>query len=358
MELINFSALKIVSITMETFSSILEEIIQKNEHNIKNVGDFANKIEISAASLSRVKSDKAALTDNVIKKIFEYLATNNLEYANNIKERLEKVRPKQNMLEHSSGNVAIDSYAKLLKKLSQENSLLMVDNRDFPVSLDRYPYLDDLTVDAVNKGLNIAMFQPFGSRSNLIKRRNLLSEKSVSVAHDLYGNVDEIVNAYDYLIRLASRVNNLFWNFKNAIESKEKATGQKALGEIVLYEAAYHITSDENAPLEALPSVVAGGIMSKLFYASFLDLTTYKTKIYEWVSAQNDELFFLERSNETLNFNAVKLQFSPIPPYWEKYKRLPKTEKQLVEAYTEFGLEELFQEKELVKWETCSPISN
>ncbi len=350
---------------METFSSILDEIIRENEPDIKNVGELANKIDISAASLSRIKSEKASLTDNVIKRIYAYFKNTDPSYAENIKARLDKIKSKAEMAGLSSGNSAVDSYAKLLKTLSQENSLLIVDNRDFPVSLERFPQLDELTVNAVNKGLNIAMFQPFGSRANLIKRRNILSEKSVNISHYLYSNVDEIINSYDYLIRLAGTVNNLYWNFKKAIKLKEKQTNEEALGQIVLYEAEYTLPKDESSsrdkkyePLGALPSLVASGIMSKLFYAYFLDSTAYQTKIYEWVSAQNEELLFVERSNATLNFNAVKMQFNPIPAYWKKYEKLPIDDTELKEAYAEFGLEQLFKEKELIKWVICPSVSN
>jgi hypothetical protein len=350
---------------METFNSILEEIIQENEQDIKNVGDLASKINLSAASLSRIKSEKASLTDNVINRIYDYLKEIDVRYAENIKVRLDKIKSKAEMAGLSSGNSAVDSYAKLLTKLSQENSLLIVDNRDFPVSLERFPYLDELTVNAVIRGLSIAMFQPFGSRTNLIERRNLLSKKSVDISRDLYMNVDEIVNSYDYLIRLASTVNNLYWNFINAIKSKEEQTDKKALGQIVLYEAEYTLPKDESVksneegePQGAIPSLVASGIMSKLFYAYFLDSTAYQTKIYEWVSAQNEELLFVERSNATLNFNAVKMQFNPIPAYWKKYQKLPIYDTELKEAYSEFGVEQLFKEKELIKWVICPSVAN
>lgn len=355
---------------MEDFGSILNEIIQKNNDSNKTVEFFAKEIGISNAQLSRIKSKKSTLSDNVINKIYVYFLQFDKIYANALKERLGKIKSEgKPTLEKNSnlifaGNSAIDKYARLLENLSQENSLLLVDNRDFPVSLERFPHLDDLTIDAVNKGLSIAMFQPFGSRAGLIKKRNLLSAKSVDVSYDLYSSVDEIVNSYDYLIRLASSVSNLYWKFKNAIHSLEQKTGGKALGRIVLYEADYFLpmegnskSKDENEHFGALPSLVASGIMSKLFYAHFLDSTAYQTKIYEWVSAQNEELFFVERSNLTLNFNAVKMQFNPIPAYWKKYKEIPQTNDQLKKAYLEFGLETIFKEKEFVKWNICSTDS-
>jgi plasmid maintenance system antidote protein VapI len=330
---------------METFSSILEEIIQKNEQEIKNVGDFANKIDISAASLSRIKSEKASLTDNVIKRIYDYFSGSDKEYADSLKERLEKIKSKADLSTILTGNSAIDEYAKLLKKMSREGNLLIVDYRDFPVSLARFPHIIDLTVEALQSGLCVALFQPFGSREALYKRHNLLGEKSSKLTKpNEYKNADKIVNSYDYLIRLAGEVSNLYGSMKNKLNSEAK-------GQIVLYEAEY---KDAKKNSGALPSIVAGGINSKLYYAQFLDVSGYQTKIYSWISTTNEDFLFIERSNTTLNFNAVKMQYNPIYAYWEQEKKLPETEEELNEANKNFGLKALFDEEDSVKWKICA----
>ncbi|HEX8377843.1 MAG TPA: hypothetical protein VF602_08485 [Pedobacter sp.] len=335
---------------MEDLSLILNEIIQKNENSPKTMEFFAKEIGISNAQLSRIKSKKSPLSENVINKIYEYFVRTDKKYALELKERLNKIREEEKVFVYDSkviltGNTAIDNYARLLEKLSQQNSLLIVEYRDFPVSLGRFPHIIELSVEAIRNGLCIGLFQPFGSREALYKRHNLFGEKSSKLTEpNKFKNADKIVNSYDYLIRLAGEVNNLYQSLKNKLTHDAK-------GQVVLYEAEYQ---NEKKVMGALPSIVASGINSKLYYASFLDSTGYQTKIYEWISTINDEFLFIERSNTTLNFNAVKMQFNPMITYWEQKKRLPETEKEINEANKEFSLKTLFGVDEPVKWKLCS----
>jgi hypothetical protein len=124
-------------------------------------------------------------------------------------------------------------------------------------------------------------------------------------------------------------------------------------GQIVLYEAWYK--NKENKAFGALPTIIAAGIQSRLFYTKFLEAERYETKIYEWITAPRSNDYFIERSQKSLSVDAVKMQFNPIPAYWEQNrKRLPEDDEQLEEAYENFGLKKLFKEEEVVEWKIWS----
>jgi transcriptional regulator with XRE-family HTH domain len=333
---------------MESFDDILSEIIQKNEDSPKTVEAFAEKIDLSDAQLSRVKSGKSKLSDNVINKIYDYFAKSNKKYANELKERLEKIKSESknksdiNVELYPPKSIAVQELEKLFQTLSQEGTLLIIDYRDFPISLTSFKELIEATVSAVKAGLNVCYCQSFGNRNSLVKKKNTISEKSLKTNISLIESADEIINAYDYLSRLAVKVNKIYCAVKERLVDEEK-------NRVVLYEASY---SQNEKDSDAIPTIVACGISSRLFYADYKDTNNEsKTKIYEWISSQNDNHYFIERSNATLNFNAVKMQFNPMPAYWKKYGKLPKDNKELEKAYEEFGLGKIFEgESEPIKW--------
>jgi transcriptional regulator with XRE-family HTH domain len=348
---------------METFYSILEEIIQKNEENIHTVGEFANKINVSAAQLSRIKKGKSSLSDETIDKICNFFEKDK-EYSDSLRFRLKKIQENtysetlktklEQVKNKSVSEISVDNYSNLLRRLSQKESLLMVDNRDFPVFLEGAKHLDKLTINAVKEGLSIAMFQPFGSRLNLIERRNVLEIESLKIEQPLKKRIEEIVRAYNYLIELANKVTDLYLSFRNSI-NKCIDEGVPILGQVVLYEGEYKSFKEIKKgsfkyTKGALPSMVASGISSKLFCAHFRDSVSFQTKIYEWVTTQEDELLFVERSNTTLEFDAVKTQFNPVFAYWKEEKRLPDDDEQIEKAYEEFGLKKLLGEEETISW--------
>ncbi|HMS39207.1 MAG TPA: hypothetical protein PKE69_03200 [Pyrinomonadaceae bacterium] len=338
---------------MEKFSSILEEIIQKYgeiETSVATVAAFAEKSGVSPAQLSRIKMNKTSLTDNVINKIYEYFSNKDKEYADNLKQRLAAIKKNSSATVKTktdfeeTENSATESYSNLIKKLSQEGNLLMLEYRDFPVTFALSPKIMELSVNAIKSGLCVALFQPFGSREDLYERHNFLARRSSKIKDpNLFEIADRIVNSYDYLIRLAGKVNRLYKAIRDQLEPQEK-------GQIVLYEAVYKYQKENKEILGALPSIAAGGISSKMLYAEISGSEQNQTKVYEWTSIPNDNFLFMERGNTTINFNAVKMQFSPIPTYWEKYKKLPDTPTKLNEAYAEFGFLKLFGEEETVKW--------
>lgn len=335
---------------MESFDTILSEIIQKYEDSPKTVEAFAKKIEISDAQLSRIKSGKSKLSDNVIDKIRGYFETKDKEYADNLKKRLEKIRYESikssdiSSEQYPQKNIAVEQLSKLFQTMAKEGSLLIIDYRDFPISLTSFPELIEATVDSIKAGLNVGYFQSFGSRKSLVKKKIIILEKSLKTNISLLGSAEEIANSYDYLSRLAVKVNQIYYAVKEKLVDEEKKRA-------ILYEASYY-QNEKEKDLDAIPTIVACGIGSRLFYAHYKDNNNEaKTKIYEWISSQNDNHYFFERSNSTLNFNAVKMQFNPIPAYWEKYGKLPQNDTELKKAYDEFGLSKIFKgESEPVKW--------
>ena len=241
-----------------------------------------------------------------------------------------------------TGQRFIEDIEDFFTKLSHKGSLLATDYRDLPQATlsGAYPGLIKTTIKAVKAGLCFAMFQPFGKRNFLYEKHQRLSEQAGGIENpDLYENANQFVESYFYLINLAGKVREFYWNVKKEIKSEDK-------GQIVLYEAVY-----TESPNNVIPTMVASGIQSRLFYANFPNLDKHQTKIYEWVSAANDKHFFIERSRVSLTPEAVKTQFNPIVAYWEKNTRLPETEKERKEAYKNFGIKELFGKEETVEWE-------
>lgn len=351
---------------MSSFDEILNEIfgkIQENGKAIPNtIAALAGEIEVSAAQLSRIKSGKSSLTDKVVEKIVGKFAEDE-EYAKTLQDKLKKIQLEsitenlgisisQETTKSLSGINAIDEITKLFDTLSlKEGNLLMVDYRDFPqaVSSGAYPSLVETTIKAIESGLCFAMFQPFGNRLSLLKKHNQLSERTESI-HDpnLYENANQFLSSFFYLISLASKVREFYLNVKNNLSSEKK-------GQIVLYEASY---KENNKVFGALPSIIASGIQSRLFYTSFFDADQHQTKIYEWISAPENEHFFVERSKLSLSPDAVKMQFNPIPAYWKQTTKLPETDEQLEEAHKNFGFKKLFNEEEVVKWKIWSQEKN
>jgi len=339
---------------MSSVAQILESAFEKARKSGEKIGKAtaaeAQYIGISPAHYSRIRNARVTLSSKLIDQIVEVFAAGDSEYAGKLKDELWAARGESAQKDGgfpqrpTTDKYSVENIATLFNKLSHRNSLLVVDYRDWPQAIDQgaYPHMADKASEAINAGLCFALCQPFGSAETLFEKHNKLAEAiKEKQLHDK-SQARSFLSAYSYLYDLAMRVREFYEQMR-----KKTANG---LGQIVLYEADV-----------ANPVLTASGIQSRLFYADFYEDTRprHQTKIYEWVAVLGDEHAFVERSNLSLNIDAVKLQFNPIPAYWEtcEEKNLPKrlpSGSELDKAYEEFGTESLFGEKEEIRWKDWS----
>lgn len=351
---------------MVTFETVLDEILDKLPKTDKGkkitVAKFADETKINPTLLSRLKNSKAALSDEIIEKIIGYLANgSSLDKRSLGDERKDDfVIRISTLLEEAQANLStsnsggVKEAEKLFEKIAQEKALLIVDYRDLPQAAagGAFPNLGEKIVGAIKEGLCMAMFQPFGKKLSLSKKHVDLLGKIGKIADPaLFEHAKQLIGSYDYLVDLATKVEAFYLNVKKHLDESET----EVKGQVVLYEAAYR---DGKDGWSVLPSMIAGGIQSRLFYANFLEGGQYKTKIFEWVTGNDDEHLFIERSKESLKWDAALPQFNPIPAYWRTHEnRLPETDDELDEAYEKFGLQGLLAGKDSidkrgpVKWE-------
>lgn len=349
---------------MATFETVLDEILDKFPKLDKGkritVAKFAEKAGINPTLLSRLKNNKATLTDEVKGKILACLGDGSSldqksladerrdDFIDRITSSLQEV---QILLNTSKKSGVIDA-EKLFEKLAQEKALLIIDYRDLPqaASGGAYPDMGEKLIDAVENGLCLALFQPFGQKLSLSKKYLELYEKIHKISERrLLDHAQGQIATYNYLFNLAIKVEAFYLDILEKLAERSEVKGQ-----VVLYEAAYRDGNDWGV----IPSVVAAGIQSRLFYASFLEEGQHKTRVCEWVAGSNDEHFFIERSEKSVPWDIVLSQFNPIPAYWKaKENRLPKNETELGAAYEEFGLQRLLAGENAseirghVKWE-------
>ncbi|HEX8565077.1 MAG TPA: hypothetical protein VF648_05355 [Pyrinomonadaceae bacterium] len=343
---------------MATFDTIWNEIfnkIQKNgEDALNTVAAQAEYIGISAAQISRIKSGKSSLTDNVIESIVKKVSEFDQEYAKTLTDKLKKVQfesIKENLGitgRHEVVESLVDKYSikkaeELFEKLSNSKSLLCVDYRDFPQATigGSYPVLAERAGEAVKKGLRFALFQPFGTAESL---REMISKLNKQLEHP---KVMVTLKAYMYLYELTIKVRQVY--------SMMKEISKGGLGQIVLYEAQIKE-----------PMITAIGLQSRLFLANYFEGNLHQKQIFEWVTAPNNEHFFIERSQLSLDLDAVGLQFHPIHKFWEENKTLPENIKEnkkenirekteLSDAYKSYALETLLG-KGIVRWQNWSEL--
>jgi hypothetical protein len=330
---------------MSSFETIWNEIfdkIRKNGELIQQtVAAEADFVKISPAQISRIKSGKSKLTDHVIEVIVKKVSEIDQEYAKTLPDKFKRVQfesikenlglPAQNdAIDVLTGKYSIERAAELFEKLSNPRSLLCVDYRDFPQATvgAAYPILAKKAAEAVKKGLRFALFQPFGSAKSL---RNMIAKLNEDLTHP---KVMITMKAYLYLYELALRVEQVYKDMK--------AESDGGLGQIVLYEAQIE-----------RPLITAIGLQSRLFLADYFEGDLHQRQIFEWVTAPNNEHFFIERSQLSLNIEAVRLQFHPIHKYWEESedKSLP-CGPALDKAYNDYQIEQLLGG--VVKWKNWS----
>jgi hypothetical protein len=307
----------------KTFKEILDENF--STARVKGVFESetneaeASKLGLSPAVLSRLKNNKAFLTDARVKDIAERL-TKILGEDKGYQERLEedlllsREDAKPNIISTISGaSRLIRSVKDLFDHISNHDSLLCVDYRDFPQTTagGEYPRLADDAAKAIAHGLDFAMFQPFGP----FKELEAAFKKSTETEKWKR-------SGRGYILRLAEYVREAYTNIKKRVDAKTERNTEK--GDIILYEST------------RILDVPACGINSRLFYVNSMKETGFQDQqIYQWVNGRDDDDYFVRRDINTLSQDAVSETFFPVTNYWLKHKKLPVDDGELEKAVNE-----------------------
>lgn len=323
---------------MRTVADILDEWFSEARKAGRGVGntvrDESLYLGVSAGHYSRLKNGKSPLSDDMLEKIIEKFGKGEAERAQlkeaNREQFVEYDPPRARAGGRRAGRpspvsiteeFSVEEIIHLFKRLENRSSILCVDYRDLPQATPRGAYrkMAEHAGAAIRKGLCFALFNPFGSEDEIRAKQSLIN----SEAKNFY-DPEALVDAYSYLVRLAVAVREVY-------EYMKKLAGKDAEGQIVLYEA------------EVVPSIIACGINSRLFYAEYDDNEArHHREVYEWVVAKgspDSRHFFIERDDISINVNAVSQQFHPIPAYWSSNEpqRLPSTDAQLEQAFRQFS---------------------
>lgn len=337
---------------------LFEEIRSKIQNSGYVLGSSvraeAEFFHVSPAQWSRIRSGKSSPGDVVIEKVLAKFREIDPRSVDELERKFQQIR--NSPIRGSSFALAYGSYSianitDLFRRFSNSASLLLVDYRDFPQAdePEAYPEITESLIAAIKSGLSVGLFSPFGSPTSLMTKSGQIhehfSKKMVSTNdHAFLDHMNDFIRAYTYLTTLAIKIRKFYGDIKKRTEGGE--------GRVVLYEADYGTEGDTQ---HGIPTIVASGIQSRLFYAEQLEKGIIKPSVYEWVVAagnKNDEHLFIERSTTSLSFNAVRMQFSPIPAFFwkENPRRLPETAQELDSAYRTFGLSEFIAKEKTVKW--------
>lgn len=324
--------------TMGTIEEIIDRLIEKSRLDLTNtstpktLGELAKAIEITPTHFSRIRKGKAKLQPELAKKIAsafykgdelnaERLVADLIK-AEEFRLQQEQTREIEEQAGLQLGLQAADelfiSVSGLFDRLSNSESLLIIDYRDIPQATKGGHYHDLLSsvVLAISEGLNFALIQPFATKGRLQKTLIACIEKS-----DQSEDYAEMQVAVNFLHTLAMGVRNFYREVRRELSEKARS-GEKVKGQICLYEAKREV-----------PLLVACGIQSRLFYAVYPYNQKQRQEVYQWVVENNNLHRFRHRDLTSISIEAVRLQFSPIPQFWEKNRRLPETEKDLKEAW-------------------------
>ncbi len=318
----------------------LAEILDREFSNARAEGEDINRsvlaearfLGISGPYLSRLRNQKVPLTREIAEKIVESFK----EFADpaSLSIELEPLvglrssAPKVARTERLDSKYSMAQATKLFINLSAPGNILCVDYRDRPQATKDgpYPELATRANEAVKSGLSFAMFQGFGSVesinaliNNLAIDRNIKNEWATAAL--------EFAN---YLKKLAEEVRSVYKMMAAGTSGHE--------GQIVLYEAD-----------RAHPITTATGFQSRIFWTKYFDGEKHQKQLFEWVTCPNNEHFFVERSQQVLDYEAVRFQFHPIPEYWEDTGRLPTKKGDLDKAYAKYKMAALFPER-FLKW--------
>lgn len=294
------------------------EILRTSGSDLKRTAaDEAAFLGISPSHLSRLVNGKVPLTDKLVERFAAKFGAEDQEYEERVRSELLEVRgDKRSAQATNISSITVDEVARLFERLSKRECLLCVDYRDIPQATDRghYPRMADRAVDAVNKGLSFALFQPFGTPDAISKKLGTV----ISASKDS-PDTKPLRDAYGYLLKIAEDVRDIYIKMRDKVNGAHK-------DRIVLYE------------YNGVPSIFSCGIASRLFYACSYEEKPYIERFYEWVvaaSKHDGEHYFIERDSSSINLTAIRQQFHPIPDYWLKNNfTLPKS--QLQQAYDQF----------------------
>ena len=321
---------------MKTTADLLKEWFSgAREEGVKvgnTVGDEAAFLGVSAGHYSRIRNGKAPLSEEIINKILDRFAKDDAEREHLRAQLIEAQGGKAATPAPDMEEFSVEKNARLFDRLSRRGSLLCVDYRDLPQATPRGAYrkMAEKAGEAISMGLSFAMFQPFGRAEDILER-----QRQVAADFKKYYDAKSLLEAYSYLAKLAIAVREVY-------EFMKGLAGGGAEGHIVLYEA------------KVVPSIIACGINSRLFYAEYDDEDgRHHKEVYEWVVAAShpsSKHFFIERDQNSINVTAVSQQFYPIPPYWaDNEYRLPDTDVLLKRAFESFGESELESGRDLWK---------
>jgi hypothetical protein len=306
----------------KTACQLLDSYLEKAGKTKKTTTiEQANALGISAGHWSQLKNGKVRLTDNVISKMAKRLAAQAVAKEEDVIRELTFSRDAAKHERLPSSGEIFDAVEDFFSKVSNDDSLVCVDYRDFPQTTKDgpYPSLGKKAAEAIANGGSFAMFQPFGSAEGQQKKLIFtLDNKRPPEGHM-------------YLLRLANEVRKVFGDIKHAAE-KLAGGRERIQDKIVLYEAK-----------EAL-SLPACGISSRMLYANYMEDERRNEKVYQWIAGMNDRDYFIERSTSSISLDAIAQQFDPIFTFWSKKKHLPRTDKHWKEATKDSVDQEL-------KWE-------
>lgn len=299
---------------------LIKEILEEALSNARAKGlikgstnvEEAEFLEISPALLSRLKGNKAGLTDSKIKSIAAKLGGDDSSYREQLERELFFSRDETKAMLPSStsrASLLVSSVEDLFRRLSNPDSLLCVDYRDLPQTVDggEYPLLADEASKGIAAGLSFAMFQSFGTVEDL--ESDLIQSIKNKTRRQLQGR--------EYLLRLGETVREVYHKIKSKVREFE-VEGVKP-GQVVLYEA------------KNLVSVTGCGINSRLFLINCADENgRYDKQIYQWIDGLDGDDYFIRRDNSTLNQEAVSQQFFPVTDYWTfNNRKIPESDKEL-----------------------------
>lgn len=284
----------------------------------------AKFLGISAGHLSQLKNSKAKLSNDVIDKVATALSRTGIIAKEELVKELHRSREaniETKTIPSRPVEILFEEVGEFFAKVSNIESLVCVDYRDFPQT-DKdgpYPELAQEAADAIASGCAFAMFQPFGSVEEQQKKLIEAIEKGLPL------------EGRTYLLQLAKRVRKVYREIKASAEKRAKEEGKEDKEcQIVLYEA------DDVLPLAGC------GISSRMLYGTYMEEESPRRyeRTYQWVAGIGDKDYFIERNKTSVSLEAIAQQFEPVHSYWMRKKKLPRNNQDLKKAFKEYGIDD------------------
>lgn len=289
----------------------------------KTTAQQAKFLGISAGHLSQLKNSKTKLTSKVIEEIASAIAGTGAAEKEEVRNeliRVQEVEDESKLDQSLTNEDLLKDVTDLFQRVSNQESLVCVDYRDFPQTAKDgpYPILATYAADAIANGCSFAMFQPFGTMEEL-------EEKLIKAVKD-----HQPPEGYTYLLGLAMKVREVYGEIKAEAEALARNAGRKEKCRIVLYEA------------KVAPPIAACGISSRMLYASYVEEKSPRRheRVYQWVAGIGDRDYFIERDKISVGLKAIAQQFNPITLCWSPEKGLPRTNADLETEFKKCKLDE------------------